>query len=92
MTHGQADSVPIPIPRAITGAILKASTKLATRRWYELITGGMPIGLYIVTAFYMTAVILVGCAPWNILLILILLLSRDEVLRRWISSRWGSAS
>jgi hypothetical protein len=52
----------------------------------------MPIGPYIVTAFYATAVILVGCSPWNILLILGLLLSRDEVLRFWISSRWGTSS
>ena len=63
-----------------------------SRRWYEDITGGMPIGTYFVTAFYATAVILVGYAPWNSLLILGLLLSSDEVFRYWISSRWGSSS
>jgi len=52
----------------------------------------MPIGTYVATAFYATTVILVGYAPWNVLLILGLLLSRDEVLRFWISSRWGSSS
>jgi hypothetical protein len=88
----QANSVPTAICLAITGANSKASTKHPRRRWYEVITGGMPIGLYIVTALYATAVILVGCAPWNLLLILALLLSRDEVLRYWISSRWGSSS
>jgi hypothetical protein len=61
-------------------------------RRYERITGGMTIGAYVVTVSYATAVILVGCAPWNILLILGLLLSRDEVLRDGISSRWGRAS
>ena len=88
----QADSVPTAIRRAITGATLNASTKDARRPWSELITGGLPVGTYLVTAFYATAVILVGCAPWNILLILGLLLSRDEVLRFRISSRWGSSS
>jgi hypothetical protein len=63
-----------------------------SRRWYEVITGGMPIGPYIVTAFCATAVILVGSAPWNILLILGLLLRRDEVFRYWIISRWGRSS
>jgi hypothetical protein len=88
----QADSVPTAISRSITGAPLKASTKDARRCWYEVITGGMPIGTYVVTAFCATAVILVGYAPWNILLILGLLLSRDDVLRYAISSRWGRPS
>jgi hypothetical protein len=83
----QADSFRIANPTPITGATSKASTKHARWCWYEVITGGMPIGHYIVTAFYATAVILMGCAPWNFLLILGLLLSRDEV-----SSRWGSSS
>ena len=85
----RADSVPTAISRPITGATMKASKKDARRHWSELITGGMPIGTYVVTAFYATAVILVGYAPWNILLVLALLLSRDDVLRYAISSRWG---
>ena len=88
----QADSVPSAIRRVITGTTLKASTKHARRRWYEVITGGMPIGPYLLTAVCATAVILVVCAPWNILLILGLLLSRDEVLRYGILNRWGSSS
>jgi hypothetical protein len=83
----QADPVPTATRRHITGAPSKTSTKHARWCWHEIITGGMPIGPYIVTAFYATAVILVGCAPWNFLLILGLLLNRDEV-----SSRWGSSS
>ena len=86
----EADSFRTAIRGRITGA--KASTKDARRCWSKLITGGMPIGTYVVTAFYAAAVILVGYAPWNILLILGLLLSRDEVLRFWISSRWGGSS
>jgi hypothetical protein len=61
-------------------------------RRYERTTGGMPIGAYILAGFYSTAVILLACAPWNFLLILGLLLSKDDVLRFWISSRWGRAS
>ena len=61
------------------------------RHWSELITGGLPIGTYVATAFFATVVILVGCAPWNFLLILGLLLNKDEVLRWWISSKWGSS-
>jgi hypothetical protein len=72
----QANSVPTPISRPITGATLKASTKDARRHWSKLITGGLPVGTYVVTAFYATAVILVSCARWNFLLILNLLLSR----------------
>ena len=88
--QAQADSVPTPIPGPITGAALKASPKDA-RHWSELITGGLPIGTYVATAFFATVVILVGCAPWNFLLILGLLLNKDEVLRWWISSKWGSS-
>jgi len=80
----QADSVPILIPRAITGATVNPSTEHARRRWYQAVTGRMPIGPYVVIALYATTVILVGPAPWNTLLILTLLLSRDEVLQWWI--------
>ena len=88
----QADSVPTANPAPITGAISKASTKHARRRRYEVITGGMPIGPYLLTAVCATSVILVACAPWNILFILGLLLSRDEVLRYGILNRCGSSS
>jgi hypothetical protein len=88
----QAASVPSANRASITGATTNPCTKRARQRWYEVITGGMPIGLYIVTAFYATAVILVGCAPSNVILILALLLSRDEVLWHRISFRRGSSS
>ena len=88
----QANSVPIAIRTPITGATSKASPKRPRRSRYAVISGGMPIGTYIVAAFYATAVILLACAPWNFLLILGLLLSKDDVLRFWISSRWGRAS
>jgi hypothetical protein len=88
----QADSVPIAIRTPITGGTSKASPKHPRRSWYEVITGGKPIGPYIVTVFCATVVILVACAPWNFLLILGLLLSKDEVLRFWNSSRWGRSS
>jgi len=84
----QADSVRTAIRGPITGATSKASSKHPTRCWYERITGGMPIGAY----FYATAVILLACAPWNFLLIVGLLLSKDDVLRFWISSGWGRSS
>src|SRR6516165_7164389 len=61
------------------------------RRWHETITGRMPLGWYIVAILYAAVAILLGWWPWNILLILVLLLNRDEVLRCWISSKWGSS-
>jgi hypothetical protein len=119
----QADSVPTPIPRPITDAESKASTKRRSSadrvdligalnageakllqfgrekgddaepehlsanstddlngRWYEAITGRMPVGWYIVAVCYATAVILLGWLPWNALLIL-LLLSNSKRLR-----------
>jgi hypothetical protein len=42
---------------------------------------GLPIGTYVATAFFATVVILVGCAPWNFLLILGPLLNKDEGLQ-----------
>jgi hypothetical protein len=62
------------------------------RRRRETITGRMTLGWYIVAITYATAVILLGPWPWNLLLILSLLLSRDEVLRYGILNRWGSSS
>ena len=88
----QADSVRTPISWPITGVTSKASPKHPRRSCYEVVPGGMPIGPYIMTAAFATAVILMVCAPWNIFLILALLLSRDEVLRYGIFSRWRRSS
>jgi len=88
----QADSVRTSIYRPITGATLKASTKDARPHQSELITSGLPVGSYVATALYATAAILLTYAPWNFLLILGLFLSRDEVFRSWVSSRWGRSS
>ena len=71
---------------------LGVATRNLDLRSFEAITGGMPLGWYIVTVCYATAVILLGPWPWNLLLILTLLLSRDEVLRYGILNRWGSSS
>jgi len=56
------------------------STEALNRRWYETITGQMPVGRYIVAVCYATAGILLGGLPWNTLLIL-LLFSNSERLR-----------
>jgi hypothetical protein len=53
------------------------------RWWYEHITGRMPVGWYIVVLCYATAVILVGWWPWNILLTLPVLPSRNHNLLRF---------
>jgi hypothetical protein len=42
------------------------------RRWHETITGGIPLGWYVVAVCYATVVILLGWYPWNYLLILLL--------------------
>jgi hypothetical protein len=47
-------------------------------RWYGCITGRMSPGRYIVALCYATAVILVGWWPWNVLLILPALPSRNH--------------
>jgi hypothetical protein len=57
---------------------LAVTTKDLTRRWYERITGRMPVGWYVVALCYATPVILVGWWPWNILLILPVLVSRSH--------------
>ena len=51
------------------------------RRWYEAVTGRMPIGRHIVALCYATAVILLEWWPWNILLILLLLPGGNNRLR-----------
>jgi hypothetical protein len=61
------------------------------RRWYEAITSWMPAGLYAVAVCYATAVILMGWLPWNVLLLLPLLLGRNGHLRfREFETRRGS--
>jgi hypothetical protein len=52
------------------------ATEGPNRRWYECMTDRMPVGWYIASITYATAVILVECWPWNILLILLLFPSR----------------
>jgi hypothetical protein len=47
------------------------------QHWYAAITGGMPMGRYIVAVCCGAIVILLGLYPWGILLIL-LSLPRDE--------------
>jgi hypothetical protein len=60
------------------------------QHWYASITGGMPLGWYIVAVCCGTIVILLGLYPWGILLVL-LSLPRDElsVLGR-VSGRHGT--
>jgi hypothetical protein len=91
MTHGSGKFSPTAIRTQITGAKSKAPTtgpsagrsvgdltEDSTPHWYERVTGRMPLGRYIVTLCYATAVILLGCWPWNILLILPVLPSRSH--------------
>jgi hypothetical protein len=56
-----------------------AVTEDLNRHCYEIITGGMPVGWYIVALCYATAVILLGWLPWNILLILFLFSSSKHL-------------
>jgi hypothetical protein len=56
------------------------STEDPNGRWYETVTGRMPVGWYIVAVCYATVVILLGSPPWNALLIL-LLFSNSKRLR-----------
>jgi hypothetical protein len=68
----QADSVPSPIQAPITGASSSPSTKrvLLVERYF---VGQANIGRMPVWALgYATAVLLLGCFPWNALLILLL--------------------
>jgi hypothetical protein len=52
--------------------------KEPNRRWYETITGRIPAGLYMVAVCYGTTVILLGSLPWNVLLLLLLLPTRNK--------------
>jgi hypothetical protein len=88
----QADSVRSLLRVPITGASSEAPTtgpsagrrvgdltEDLTLRWYERgSTGRMPVGWYIVALCYATAVILLGWWPWNILLILPVLPTRNR--------------
>jgi hypothetical protein len=61
------------------------------RRWYEAITSRIPTGLHIVAVCYVTAVILLGWLPWNVLLLLPLFLGKNGHLRfREFETRHGS--
>jgi hypothetical protein len=54
---------------------------LSNRRWYEAHTSQVPLGSNIRALFYATAVFFVRRLPRNILLILLLFLSRNKPLR-----------
>jgi hypothetical protein len=51
------------------------------RRWYEAITGRMPIGWNVVAVSCATAAILLGWWPWNFLLLLLLFPIRNNRVR-----------
>ena len=68
-------------------------------RWYEFITGRMPIGWRVVAVCYATAAILLGWWPWNFLLLLLLFPIRNKRVRFYAfctaaakeSMRWGES-
>jgi hypothetical protein len=60
---------------------LGLATANLSQRWCRAIIGRMPSTFYIVAVCYATTVILLGLAPWNILLILLLFLGRNRRLR-----------
>ena len=51
------------------------------RRWYEAITGRMPIGWHVVAVCYATATIFLGWWPWNFFLLLLLFPIRNKRVR-----------
>jgi hypothetical protein len=55
-----------------TDLLFGVATKDTSRRWYEVITGRMPIGWHVVAICYATAAIFLGWWPWNFLLLLLL--------------------
>jgi hypothetical protein len=71
------------------------STEGLNRRWYEAITGRMPVGWYIAAVYYATVVILLGWPPWNALLILLLFCNskrlRFDAFDMMPSDRLGSS-
>ena len=60
---------------------LGVATKDPSRRWYEAITGRMPIGWHVVAVCYATAAIFLGWWPWNFLLLLLLFPIRNKRVR-----------
>ena len=60
---------------------LGVATKDPNRRWYEAITGRMPIGWHVVAVCYATAAIFLGWWPWNFLLLLFLFPIRNKRVR-----------
>jgi hypothetical protein len=65
-------------------------TEEQSRRWHETITGRIPLGWYIVAILYATVSILLGCWPWNILLILLLFSCSKYVQLSAINNAGGS--
>ena len=63
------------------GLPLGVVTKDPNRRWYEQITGRIPVGWYVVAVCYATAAILLGWWPWNFLLLLLLFPVRNKRVR-----------
>jgi hypothetical protein len=57
------------------------ATKDPNRRWYEAITGRMPIGWRVVAVCYATAAILLGWWPWSFFLLLLLFPIRNKRVR-----------
>ena len=57
------------------------AAKDPNRRWYEAVTGRMPVALYVVAVCYATAAIFLGWWPWNFLLLLLLFPIRNKRVR-----------
>ena len=64
--------------REISGRTGSGNSK-QTRRWYETITGGIPLVWYTLGVCYATAAILLGWYPWNFLVILLLFSSSKHL-------------
>jgi hypothetical protein len=58
-----------------------AVTEDLNRRWYETITGRMPIDWHVVAVCYATAAIFLGWWPWNFLLLLLPFPIRNKRVR-----------
>ena len=56
-------------------------TKHPNRRWYQAITGGVPIGWHVAAVCYATAAFFLGWWPWNFLLLLLLFPVRNKRVR-----------
>ena len=66
-------------------------TQNPNTRWHHVITGPVPVSSYALAVCYATAVIYLGCYPWNFLLGGVLFLIRNNSLHEralvWCSSR-----